>query len=262
MTKVDVFDLNNTMSHSYFGEGNLKDSILSESLMCTVLGASNTNEAGKPDSCFYDGKIQLSDTSEYISMKASRHSRSFNAVMSSTALKLNQLFNMTSGKIEVCDVVTNWQMSTSLGKRDTAVHKSDYLSYLLDNEDYCDKICAIYEYVPSEHDTYSVAASYPGNDGLVYITKTSAVSSKRLFVAAVSIKSMALYSTEFRLSVRTTLAIFGEPTINIGIKLLDPELEAGKFAAIRESVIDKVSRINDIKILKDIEDFIDKVVPR
>lgn len=256
MTKADVIDLNGTMNHSYFGEGNLKDSKISEALMCTVLGANNTNVIGKQDSCFHDGKVQHDNKIEYISMKASRRASSSNQVLSQTPLKLYQFFNMTSGKIELDDVVTNWQMSLSNGKRED--NNSDYLKKLLDNQDYCDKICAIYEYIPNEYELFSVATSYPGVDGLVYVEKTNPVSAQRMFVAAVTIQSMSLFITEYRLSVKVTNAVFGETTTVVGIRLLDREQEAGKFAALRDLVLEKVCIVDDIKILEKINKYLDQ----
>lgn len=256
MTKADVIDLNGTMNHSYFGEGNLKDSKISEALMCTVLGANNTNVVGKQDSCFHDGKVQHDQHVEYISMKASRRAQSANNVLSQTPLKLYQFFNMTSGKIELDGVVTNWQMSLSNGKRED--NNSDYLKKLLDNQDYCDKICAIYDYIPNAYELFSVATSYPGVDGLVYVEKTNTVSAQRMFVAAVTIQSMGLFTTEYRLSVKVTNAVFGESTTIVGIRLLDLEQEAGMFAATRELILKKVCNVNDIKILQKINIFLDQ----
>lgn len=224
--------------------------------MCTVLNANNTNVIGKQDSCFHDGKVQHDKKIEYISMKASRRATSSNKVLSSTPLKLYQFFNMTSGKIDLDDVVTNWQMSLSNGKRED--NNPEYLKRLLDNQDYCDKICAIYNYIPNEYELFSVATSYPGADGLVYVEKTNSVSAQRMFAAAVTIQSMGLFSTEYRLSVKVTNAVFGEPTTVVGINLLDKELEAGKFAALRVLVLEKVCFVDDIRILEKINKYLDE----
>ena len=256
MTKSDVMDLNGTMNHSYFGEGNLKDSKISEALMCTVLGANNTNVIGKQDSCFHDGKVQHEKHVEYISMKASRRAQSANKVLSQTPLKLYQFFNMTSGKIDIDDVMTNWQMTLSNGSIEE--NNAVYLKKLLDNNDYCDKICSIYDYTPNEYELFSVATSYPGIDGLVYVEKTDPVSAQRMFVAAVTIQSMGLFITEYRLSVKVTNAIFGESTTVVGIRLLDPKQEAGMFAALRDLVLEKVSSVGDIRILDKINKFLDQ----
>jgi len=255
MTKTSVVDLNNTLSHSYFGEGNLKDSTITESLMCSVLNANNTNEKGKLDQCFHDGKINGEKT-EYISMKASRRSKignSFNTVMSSTPLKLYQFFNMTSGKIEICPVTTTAQMH--LASRDHS-RSPEYLKFLLDDENYCEKIVQLYDYNPNDNDVYSVATSYPGTDGLVYVEKTSPISAQRMFVAAVTIKAMALYMSEERINSSVTRAIFGPPTTTIGIILLDPDQEAAKFAILRQSISADVMTFNDISILEKIKQFI------
>ena len=255
MTKVDVVDINNTLTHSYFGEGNLKDSKISEGLMCTVLSANNTNVFGEKDSCFYDGKINHDGKTEYISMKASRRAHSSGNVISQTPLKLYQFFNMTSGRIDVDDAATHWRMVSACP---TYERTAEFLKMLLDNQNYCESICAIYDYVPNESDVFSVATSYPGTDGLVYIEKTCEVSATRMFVAAVTIQSMALHGTEQRLSVKTTTAVFGSPVLTVGIALLDPTKKSGKFAAVRELVTERIAAVNDIEILKKINKLLDK----
>ena len=256
MTKADVMDLNGTMNHSYFGDGNLKDSKVSEALMCTVFGANNTNEIGKQDSCFHDGKILHYGKTEYVSMKASRCAHTSNQVLGKSPLKLYQFFNMTSGKLEINDTTNNMLMSESLTL--TGEHKADYLKKLLDNQQYCNSICSMYKFIPSQCDVFSVATSYPGVDGLVYVEKTDSVSAQRMFVAAVTIQSMGLFVSEYRLSVKVTNAVFGEPTTVVGIRLLDREQEAGKFATLRDSALQRVGSIDDIQILEKVNKFLDQ----